>query len=82
MQTETIKTTATGSLDILGHEFNGEYQKFRHKSPLASDIDGSDVSSWRGGPRPAVTAWFGADMDAYYFDGVWIHCQTGMEWMK
>lgn len=33
-------------------------------------------------PRPTITAWEGADLDAYWFDnGVWRHCQTGAEWV-
>ncbi|WEJ60198.1 hypothetical protein [Devosia sp. FJ2-5-3] len=33
-------------------------------------------------PRPPVTAWKGADMDAYHFEaGVWLHCQTGDQWV-
>lgn len=32
-------------------------------------------------PRPAVTAWQGADMDAYWWDGAqWLHCRTGEVW--
>lgn len=32
--------------------------------------------------RPAVTAWHGADLDAYYLDGSgqWRHCLTGALW--
>lgn len=33
-------------------------------------------------PRPAITAWEGADMDAYWLDGeVWRHCQTEAAWV-
>lgn len=33
-------------------------------------------------PRPTVTAWEGADIDAYYFadDDLWHHCQTEAVW--
>lgn len=32
-------------------------------------------------PRPTVTAYAGADLDAYWRDGtVWRHCQTGAVW--
>lgn len=32
-------------------------------------------------PRPVITAWEGADMDAYWLDGeTWRHCQTGEPW--
>lgn len=32
--------------------------------------------------RPAVTAWRGADLEAYYLDdaGQWRHCLTGEIW--
>lgn len=36
-------------------------------------------------PRPAVTAWEGADLDAYYLADettwTWLHCQTGRKWV-
>lgn len=33
-------------------------------------------------PRPTVTAWDGADLDAYFMapDGLWKHCQSGAVW--
>lgn len=51
------------------------------KTPLAADYLGADTSKWSGEPRPKITAYKGADLDAYYFEnGQWLHCQTGAHW--
>lgn len=69
---------------MLGDEFLSEFELPKRKpSPLAADIPGAATSSWSSAPRPSVTAWEGADQDAYYHDkimGVWRHCQTGAVW--
>ena len=73
---------APGSLD-LGDEFPLPNQPWRptSPSPLAADFPDADTTNWSSDPRPAVTAWEGADMDAYWLDGdTWRHCQTGEEW--
>lgn len=32
-------------------------------------------------PRPTLTAWEGADRDAYWYDnGTWRHCRTNETW--
>lgn len=53
------------------------------ESPLAADFPDADTSNWMSGARPAVTAWEGADMDAFWFNSAveaWVHCQTGLAW--
>ena len=55
------------------------------KSPLAADFPDADTSNWMGDPRPTVTAWEGADMDAFWFNPAvngWVHCQTGLSWVR
>lgn len=83
-ETTNYPITPSGSIDMLGDEFPSTFQsqKAAKPSPLAADIEGADTSNWSGDPRPAITAWEGADLDAYWFDnGVWRHCQTGREWV-
>ena len=73
-------------IDVLGDEFPNPFQPWRPTppSPLAADIPGADTSNWTDRPRPAVTAWQGADLDAYYLEDAaawrWIHCRTGEVW--
>ena len=54
------------------------------KTPLASDYPDADTRNWSSKPRPTITAWKGADMDAYYLEDAaawrWIHCRTGEVW--
>lgn len=82
--TTNYPTTGFGSIDMLGDEFPSLFHAPRtaKASPLAADIPGADTSNWSSAPRPTVTAWEGADLDAYWLDGdVWRHCQTGREWV-
>lgn len=73
-----------GSIDMLGDEFSSEFELQKlQPSPLAADIPGADTSNWSSAPRPTVTAWEGADLDAYWLDGdTWRHCQTGAVWVS
>jgi hypothetical protein len=65
----------------LGDEFPRSPWPTRYKSPLAADFPDADTTGWIGDPRPALTAWKGADRDAYWYDnGIWRHCQTGEIW--
>lgn len=42
---------------------------------------GGSVRVGMSEPRPVVTAWQGADLDAYWWDGAqWLHCRTGEVW--
>jgi len=77
--------TASGSIDVLGDEFPSMHHTPRQQkaSPLAADFPDADTSNWSSAPRPTVTAWEGADMDAYWLDGeTWRHCQTGATWVR
>lgn len=74
--------TASGSIDMLGDEFPSPFY-----TPRAQITDADIVAYLTQGPqrpRPTVTAWEGADMDAYYLADrdawTWRHCQTGAEW--
>lgn len=86
MQTTNYPITASGSIDMLGDEFPSPFYNppALRKSPLMADVPGADTSTWSSRPRPTVTAWEGADMDAYYLADAdawtWLHCQTGAEW--
>jgi hypothetical protein len=78
--------TDAGTIDLLGDEFPSLHQRLKEpvKSPLMADIPGADTTNWSDAPRPTVTAWRGADLDAYHCDdgdGIWRHCQTGREWV-
>lgn len=75
--------TASGAIDMLGDEFPSPFYTPRRDrpSPLMADVPGADTTGWSSAPRPTVTAWEGADMDAFYWTGAtWLHCQTGAEW--
>lgn len=58
------------------------------RTPLERALYGTKAPAGRYGataspPRPAVTAWQGADKDAYWYDetlGVWRHCILGTMW--
>ena len=73
-------------IDLYGDEFPNPFQPYKAppaKSPLMSDVPGADTSTWSSAPRPTVTAWQGADLDAFWLDGAtWRHCQTGQEWKQ
>lgn len=57
--------------------------RLRDLPPItAEEVEAHTKPSVPTEPRPAVTAWEGADLDAYWFDnGYWRHCQTGAEWV-
>lgn len=62
-------------VDIQGRQTPLERALYGAKEPLLGLRGPSSP------PRPAVTAWQGADMDAYWLDGVvWRHCKTGEVW--
>jgi hypothetical protein len=68
---------------MLGDEFPSPFYTARpvRRSPLMADVAGADLSNWSSDARPPVTAWEGADMDAYWLDnGTWRHCRTGEAW--
>lgn len=78
-----IRMTDAGTMDVLGDEFPSPFYepKAAKASPLMADVPGADTSNWSSAPRPTITAWEGADLDAYWFNGeVWLHCQTGAGW--
>jgi hypothetical protein len=83
--TTNYPTTETGSIDMLGDEFPNPFQPKALPPITLDDVARFVCDDVLGSPkpRPPVTAWRGADMDAYYFDeqrGVWLHCITGDEW--
>jgi hypothetical protein len=69
-------------IDIGGDEFAPNPNQ-RRLPPMTAD----EIARHTGPvspPRPTVTAWRGAGMDAYYFDserGVWLHCMTEQPWI-
>lgn len=66
-------------LDIGGDEFPRRYRGFAINAPAMTDAEFAAFINPT--PRPAVTAYQGADLDAYWMDaGTWRHCQTGEAW--
>lgn len=68
--------------DANGHEWFNYVPGQRSLQP----ITGADIVAFctQGPqqPRPTVTAYAGADLDAYWRDGTaWRHCRTGLEWV-
>jgi len=77
---QNSRVTASGSIDMLGDEFPSLTMGKERPAITEADI----VAYCTQGPnlpRPTVTAWEGADIDAFWFDkGTWRHCQTGKAW--
>jgi len=82
MQTANYPITDAGTID-MGDEFPSAFM-----TPARYSITDEDIVKYLtqgpSRPRPTVTAWEGANMDAYYLDDsvkwVWLHCQTGAVW--
>lgn len=73
-----FKTVMFGDIEVplsLTH-------RTRDLAPItAAEVEAHTKPAQPQKPRPAITAWQGADMDAYWLDnGVWTHCQTGEPW--
>lgn len=71
-------------LNIGGDEFPRHPFPIRLLPPLSAD-EIKRLTGPLSPPRPTVTAWQGAPLDAYWLDGdlatgVWRHCQTGEVW--
>lgn len=65
----------------LGDEFPNPFQPYT--APAGKDpLLGGATATWSSEPRPAITAWPGADIPgAYWRDGaIWRNCQTGEAW--
>ena len=72
-----FKTVTFGGVEVrLSHRV-----RMPDLPPMTADEIGGH-SGPPSPPRPVITAWKGADMDAYYFgaDNLWHHCQSEALW--
>ena len=72
------KTVMFGDVELpLSHKYRPYDREI-----TAAEIDAHTKPVEPQKPRPAITAWEGAPMDAYWLDGdVWKHCQSGEPWV-